>query len=75
MVSDRTRIDRYDPAAIEPRWQDRWEELGLYRTDLHDTSRPKYYLLTMYPTTRRATCTSGTGTSRRRPTPSAATGG
>ncbi len=48
MVSDRTRIDRYDPAAIEPRWQERWAELGLYRTDLHGTSKTPYYLLTMY---------------------------
>ncbi len=45
----RARIDRYDPAAIEPRWQARWAELGLHRTDLADTSRPHYYLLTMYP--------------------------
>ena len=31
-----TRIERYDPAAIEPRWQARWAELGLYETDLDD---------------------------------------
>jgi leucyl-tRNA synthetase len=43
------RIERYDPASIEPRWQARWDELGLHRTDLEDTSRPRYYLLTMYP--------------------------
>ena len=48
-ADSRTRIDRYDPAAIEPRWQARWAELGLYETDLNDTSKPKYYLLTMYP--------------------------
>ena len=48
-VTDKTRIDRYDPAAIEPRWQQRWAELGLHHTDLRDTSRPRYYLLTMYP--------------------------
>ena len=48
-ITERSRIDRYDPAAIEPRWQARWAELGLYRTDLHDEMRPKYYLLTMYP--------------------------
>ncbi|HWP62392.1 MAG TPA: leucine--tRNA ligase [Candidatus Binatia bacterium] len=48
-IRDRIRIERYDPAEIEPRWQARWAELGLYRTDLADTSRPKYYLLTMYP--------------------------
>src|SRR5689334_22868362 len=45
----RARIERYDPTEIEPRWQRRWEEIGLYRTDLHDTSRPKFFLLTMYP--------------------------
>jgi len=45
----RHRIERYDPTAIEPRWQARWAELELYETDLHDASRPRYYLLTMYP--------------------------
>ena len=33
-IDTRTRIERYDAAAIEPRWQARWTELGLYRTDL-----------------------------------------
>ncbi|HSO30693.1 MAG TPA: leucine--tRNA ligase, partial [Candidatus Sulfomarinibacteraceae bacterium] len=46
---ERTRIERYDPASIEPRWQARWEASGLHRTDLHETARPKFYLLTMYP--------------------------
>jgi leucyl-tRNA synthetase len=46
---ERSRIDRYEPAAIEPRWQQRWAELGLHDTDLMDESRPRYYLLTMYP--------------------------
>jgi leucyl-tRNA synthetase len=41
-------IDRYDPAAIEPRWQARWDELALYRTNL-ENQRDRYYLLTMYP--------------------------
>ena len=45
---ERNRIERYDPASIEPRWQARWAELGLYEADLDDTSRPKYYMLTMY---------------------------
>ena len=49
MTTERTRIERYDPTATEPRWQARWAELGLYRTDLHDTTRPRFYLLTMYP--------------------------
>ena len=45
----RPAADRYDPTAVEPKWQQRWAELELYRTDLRDESRPKYYLLTMYP--------------------------
>ena len=48
-AAERIRIDRYEPTAIEPRWQQRWAELGLYDTDLGDDDRPKYYLLTMYP--------------------------
>jgi leucyl-tRNA synthetase len=46
---ERARTDRYEPTAIEPRWQERWAELGLHDTDLADDSRPKFYLLTMYP--------------------------
>ena len=41
------RIERYEPASIEPRWQARWDELGLHRTKLEDT-RKRYYLLTMF---------------------------
>ena len=36
----RGRIERYDPTTIEPRWQARWDELGLYETDLDDGSQP-----------------------------------
>jgi leucyl-tRNA synthetase len=42
------RADRYDPAAIEGRWQRAWEEQGLYRVDV-GSSDQKYYFLTMYP--------------------------
>jgi leucyl-tRNA synthetase len=45
----RAHLERYDPGAIEPRWQARWAELAMHDTDLRDTSKPKYYLLTMYP--------------------------
>ena len=48
-AEDRTRIERYDPSAIEGRWQAKWAADGLYDTDLRDESKPKYYLLTMYP--------------------------
>jgi leucyl-tRNA synthetase len=47
-AKERTRIERYDPASIEPRWQARWDELGLHRTDLKN-AKHRYYLLTMYP--------------------------
>src|SRR6266571_2656957 len=43
------RVERYDPVATEPRWQAKWAEVGLHHTDLHDKTRPKFYLLTMYP--------------------------
>src|SRR5437868_12940281 len=43
-----TRIERYDPTEVEPRWQQRWEQDGLYQTR-DDDPRPKYYFLTMYP--------------------------
>ena len=40
--------DRYVPQEIEPIWQERWREGGLYATrELAD--RPKFYAMTMYP--------------------------
>jgi leucyl-tRNA synthetase len=45
----RARAERYIPGAIERRWQARWAELRMYDTDLDDDSRPRFYLLTMYP--------------------------
>ncbi len=45
----RNRIERYDHAAIEPRWQARWEQTRQHETDLLDDTKPKYYMLTMYP--------------------------
>jgi leucyl-tRNA synthetase len=47
--NERTRIERYDPVSFESRWQARWEELGLHRTNLTESRRKPYYLLTMYP--------------------------
>jgi leucyl-tRNA synthetase len=40
--------DRYIPQEIEPKWQRKWEEDGLYRT-VEDPHRPKWYFLTMLP--------------------------
>ena len=44
------RVERYDPKEIEPKWQARWEESGIYRVS-EDDSRPKYYALVMFPYT------------------------
>jgi leucyl-tRNA synthetase len=41
---------RYDPQAIERKWQARWEADRLYRTP-DDDPRPKWYALTMLPYT------------------------
>ncbi len=38
----------YNPAEIEPKWQQKWEADGIYNADI-DTSRPKHYALTMLP--------------------------
>ena len=39
----------YPFAEIEAKWQRFWHETGLFRCDTSDTSRPPYYVLTMYP--------------------------
>src|SRR5690349_15043257 len=38
----------YDPAAIEPRWRERWNEAAIYRVD-DDAPGDKWFSLTMYP--------------------------
>jgi leucyl-tRNA synthetase len=47
-TADRKMIERYDPAAIEKKWQDRWAADELYKT-LPADERPKYYVLDFYP--------------------------
>jgi leucyl-tRNA synthetase len=41
-------MSRYDAAAVEPKWQRAWEDAGIFRAP-HDPSRPKYYVLEMFP--------------------------
>ncbi len=43
-----TAIDTYDAAAIEAKWQARWERDGTNHTDVHAGVRP-YYTLMMFP--------------------------
>jgi leucyl-tRNA synthetase len=41
---------RYDPAVIEPKWQQRWTaDPALYAADPLDEGKPKYYVLEMLP--------------------------
>ncbi|MGG6297999.1 leucine--tRNA ligase [Leptolyngbya sp. AN02str] len=39
---------RYNPAAIEEKWQQAWEAEGLHGTN-EDASKPKFYALSMFP--------------------------
>ncbi|HEY7025487.1 MAG TPA: leucine--tRNA ligase, partial [Candidatus Limnocylindrales bacterium] len=48
-VRDPNARDAYTPTEFEPRWQQHWEDIGLYKTDLDNDPRPPFYLLTMYP--------------------------
>lgn len=40
--------ERFDFHQAEPRWQQRWEEQGIYKVE-RDASKPKYYALAMFP--------------------------
>jgi len=48
MGQERVLQDRYNPAAIEPKWRERWESDQLYLTSNH-SEKPNWYSLTMYP--------------------------
>lgn len=39
----------YNPASIEKKWQKYWEEHKTFKTDVWDFSKPKYYVLDMFP--------------------------
>ncbi len=54
-IADQTESTRayddahaYDPAVIEPRWRERWNEAAIYRVD-DDAPGDKWFSLTMYP--------------------------
>ena len=42
------QIPKYNPQEIEPKWQKKWEETGLYRA-LDFDKRPKFYVLIEFP--------------------------
>ncbi len=39
---------RYEPHQVEAKWQRRWEETRIFEVST-DASRPKFYLLEMFP--------------------------
>ena len=47
-VTDTGNFPAYDAEAIETKWQRVWEEQNLYKTE-EDSSRPKKYVLEMFP--------------------------
>ncbi len=47
-MSETRQRKTYNPTDLERRWQERWAESGLYKTD-EDESKPKHYALTMLP--------------------------
>ena len=40
--------DRYNFSAIEPKWQEKWEQSKLYKVS-EDPDKQKYYCLEMFP--------------------------
>ena len=42
-------MKNYEPGKIEPKWQKYWEEHDTFHTDVWDFSKPKYYVLDMFP--------------------------
>lgn len=41
-------MEKYDPAVIEPKWQEIWEETGLYKAK-DFSKKKKFYLLVEFP--------------------------
>ena len=49
-TNDTEKQARYNPAEIEPRWQQRWDaDASLYAAEGHDSGKPKYYCIEMLP--------------------------
>lgn len=40
--------ERYSPQEIEKKWQQKWQEENVFKTDL-DRNKPEYYVLEMFP--------------------------
>lgn len=42
------KVEKYNHLEIEPNWQKKWEDDGLYQSKINN-EKPKYYALTMLP--------------------------
>jgi leucyl-tRNA synthetase len=42
-------MSEYNPSRIEPKWQQYWVENKVFKTDDTDMSKPKFYVLDMFP--------------------------
>ena len=47
-VEERQTTGQYMPTEVESKWQERWDQSGIYQVR-DDDPRPKWYELTMYP--------------------------
>jgi leucyl-tRNA synthetase len=39
----------YDFKSIEAKWQKKWKDAQLYKCDVYDFSKPKFYIMDMFP--------------------------
>jgi leucyl-tRNA synthetase len=42
-------MKQYNPREIEKKWQKKWQESGIYKVDVNDKTKPKFYVLDMFP--------------------------
>ena len=40
---------KYDPSKIEKKWQQKWQQTGLFKINKDDTAKEKFYVLDMFP--------------------------
>jgi leucyl-tRNA synthetase len=48
VTREQSTVSKYEPAVVEPKWQQYWEQNKTFKV-LEDTSKPKFYCLDMFP--------------------------
>jgi len=41
-------VEKYNPAVIEKKWQERWEKSGIFKVSA-ESDKKNYYMLEMFP--------------------------